>query len=74
MVGGGQTIDELSQTQLPVCIFIRQLYQSIDTQRPERQSMGEVTLRRHYSVTLSILTANIGMTEVPYYQVSLQSV
>lgn len=37
MVGGCQTVDKLIQTQLPICIFVRKLYQSINTQRSERQ-------------------------------------
>lgn len=37
VVGGSQTVDKLLQTQLPVCVFIRKLDQSINTQRSEGQ-------------------------------------
>lgn len=37
VVGGRQTVDKLLQTQLPVCVFIGKLDQSINAQRSEGQ-------------------------------------
>lgn len=46
VIGGSQTVDKLLQTQLPVCVFIRKLNQSINTQRSEGQkSQSEPALQ-----------------------------
>lgn len=37
VVGGCETVDKLLQTQLPVCVFIRKLDQSINAQRSAGQ-------------------------------------
>lgn len=38
VIGGRQTVDELWQTQLPVCVLIWQLDQSVDTQGSDTET------------------------------------
>lgn len=82
MIGGCQAVDELWQTQLPVCVLVRQLDQSVHTQGSDTvtRQPSQWNHKPYLLVFISIIVSSqFGLKDrrvwaAPQQQVRLQSV